>query len=93
MLGDFDPEGDEGNGEGEPEEAIGEETDEEEAGGAPTEDEGPGGDETEEEEEPLLAPPSRAPVPQGILSPLGWTVSVGGVEPPEASAMVNRVVQ
>lgn len=41
----------------------------------------------------LLMEPTRDPVPQGILSPLGWADSAGGVVEPEASAMANRVVQ
>jgi hypothetical protein len=36
---------------------------------------------------------TRAPVPQGIASPVvGWVASVGGVDAPDASASVNRVV-
>jgi len=41
----------------------------------------------------LPPPPTISPLPQGILSPLGWTFSVGGVVAPEASAMAKRVVQ
>lgn len=54
-----------------------------------------GGTEPDGEELRLLSPPPPTifPVPQGILSPLGWTSSVGGVVAPEASAMAKRVVQ
>jgi hypothetical protein len=43
-----------------------------------------------DEEVPLLR---RLPVPQGILSPLGWVVWSGGVLFPFWSVMVNLVVQ
>jgi len=65
------------------------EEDEEEEDGDDKEEE----DEVKSDDEELPPEPTRAPVPQGILSPLGWTVSEGGVEAPDASAMVNRVVQ
>lgn len=36
--------------------------------------------------------PARAPMPQAMSLPSGWTVSSGSVVEPSAEAMVNRVV-
>jgi len=54
-----------------------------------------GGTELDGEELRLLLPPppTICPVPQGMLAPLGWMFSAGGVVAPEASAIAKRVVQ